>query len=223
MQNDKQILIFGAGAMGELMHHYFSTQGRKIAAFVVTSEYLTKKPFHGLPLVDINCVVDKYPPNKFTIFVAINYINMNKLREKICNECLSLGYTLESYIHPSAITPGSFELAQNTVILEQVVIEPYSTIGSNCVLFAGTTIAHHVSVMDNCFFAPGVTCAGLTNIGRNCFLGTGANIGSNITIGSHSIIGAGAVVTSPLPKKSIITARHDLIWDKTTDQVNPLD
>ena len=49
-------------------------------------------------LFHLKKIEDKFPIDKFTMFIAIGYSELNKKREKVFNEAKDKGYELLSYV-----------------------------------------------------------------------------------------------------------------------------
>jgi hypothetical protein len=76
-----KIVVFGAGDIARLAHHYFSTDSdHDVAAFTVDAEYRHGESFLDLPLVAFDRVAELYPPSNYKMFVALSYAKMNKVR-----------------------------------------------------------------------------------------------------------------------------------------------
>ncbi|HUU33217.1 MAG TPA: hypothetical protein VMW48_04085, partial [Vicinamibacterales bacterium] len=75
------IVIFGAGDIGRLAHHYFSTDSpHRVVAFTVDAEFRTAETFCGLPVVALHDVMAAYPTTSHAMFVAMSYARMNQAR-----------------------------------------------------------------------------------------------------------------------------------------------
>ena len=75
------LVIFGAGDIARLAHHYFTTDSpHQVVAFTVDRDYKTEETFLGLPLCAADEVVARYPPGEFRMFVALSYSKMNHVR-----------------------------------------------------------------------------------------------------------------------------------------------
>lgn len=117
--------------------------------------------------------------------------------ERLCNlKQLSL-VSDKSYVYTNEIGDGC-------IILDAVLIEPYSKIG-NCVLLNhGSKIFHDVIIGDFCEIMPGATILGGAQIGNSCRIGSNSTILPKVKIGDNAIIGAGAVVIKDVPSNSTV-------------------
>ena len=105
-----------------------------------------------------------------------------------------------SLIDPTS-SISSFEVTIETgcCILQNVVIEPSSTIGKGCLINLNSLITHDVSIGEFTEISPGVTLLGASKIGKSVFIGSGAIVLPKVEIGDNCVIGAGAVVNRSIP------------------------
>jgi sugar O-acyltransferase (sialic acid O-acetyltransferase NeuD family) len=122
-------------------------------------------------------------------------INRFAIYQKIC----ALGAEPFSLIDPmSTISNFEVNIEPGCCILQNVVIEPSSTIGQGCLINLNALITHDVSVGEFTEISPGVSLLGASKIGKSVFIGAGAIILPKIEIGDNCVIGAGAVVNRPI-------------------------
>ena len=133
-----------------------------------------------------------------TFFVAIGYSELNAARARKAAEAKAKGYALATYVSSRARL-GPTRTGRNSFIMESTIIQPFVTIGCNCIVWCGSSVGHHAVIGDNCFLAAGATVAGGVTIGENCFLGINATIREHLKIGAQSIIGAGALIQRDAP------------------------
>lgn len=191
----KPLVIFGAGQIAELAHHYFSTDtSREVVAFTVDRDYLTQDRFCGLPIVAFEDVVATYPPQEYDLFVALSYSQLNKLRHDKFLAAKAMGYRLPSYVSSRASVLNQGRIGDNCFILEENTIQPFASIGDNVVLWSGNHIGHHSKVGDHCFVASHVVVSGSVEIGERCFVGVNVTLRDGIRIGERCVLGAGALL-----------------------------
>ncbi len=191
----RPIVIFGAGDIAELAHHYFGRYGgREVAAFAVDAAYLKESTFCGLPVVAFEDVVKAYPPDGYDFFVALSYSKLNLLRKEKYLAAKACGYRLASYVSDRATILNGGRIGENCFILEDNTIQPFVTIGNNVTLWSGNHIGHHSTIKDHCFLASHVVVSGGVEIGEQCFLGVNATLRDHIKIGERCIVGAGALL-----------------------------
>src|SRR5271170_6720401 len=102
----KKLVIFGSKDLAQLAHYYFGKeQGREIAAFTLDREYVTQESFCSLPVVAFENIEERFPPADYDMFVALSYTQMNRLRERKCQEARAKGYSLSTFVSPHAYAP----------------------------------------------------------------------------------------------------------------------
>ncbi len=200
-------VIFGAGKIADVAYYYLTYDSpHEIVAFTTDQEFCKENSKLGLPVVPFEEVSLRYPPEKFKMFVAVGYQDLNKLRAKKYEEAKAKGYELISYISSRASNVGKVEVGDNCLILENVVIQPCSKVGSNVFIWCGNHVGHHATVMDHCYIAGQVVISGSAVVEPYCFIGVNATIGHEITIGSGSFIGAGTLITKSVVPMSVFIA-----------------
>ncbi|MFA6208463.1 MAG: acetyltransferase [Candidatus Obscuribacterales bacterium] len=190
-----KLVIFGNREMAELVHFYFSKDTEyKVSAFSVDGAFIKESTFLGLPVVPFEELAKHYPPEENKAFVALSYAKLNVLRRKKYFEMKAAGYELASYICSKASWWHENSIGDNTLILENVIIQPFVSIGNNVFIWSGNHIGHHTQIKDHTFITSQVVIGGGAVIGEECFVGINATIRDHITIGDRCIIGASAIV-----------------------------
>ena len=191
----KKVIIFGTGDLAKLIQKYLTRDSpHEIIAFTSHQEFITEKNIDGLPVIPFEKIEDKFPIDKFTMFIAIGYSELNKKREKIYNEAKNKGYELLSYVHPSTKLWDDFEMGENCFIFENNVIQPSVKLGNNVIIWSNNVISHHCEIKDHNFIISHTAIAGNVTIEPYCFVGMNATIRNSITIAKECVIGAGAVI-----------------------------
>lgn len=191
----KKIIIFGPSVLGELVQHYLTVDSDyEVVAFTAHQKFIQENEFNGLPIIPFETIEKKYPPNEYSMFVALGYQGINKPREKIYLEAKNKGYKLITYINSKVLEFGKFEIGDNCFIFENNVIQPFVKIGNNVIMWSGNHIGHGVKIEDNCFISSHVVIAAFTEVGKNSFLGINSTIKDDIKIGKECIIGAGSII-----------------------------
>lgn len=191
----KAMWIFGTGEIARLAKFYFTTDSSyRVMGFTVDGKFVKSKLLEGLPVVPFEDFVFQYPPNKWPLFIALGYSDVNRLRKNKYLHLKSLGYSLLNYISSRAHVLNNGLIGDNCFILENTVIQPRVSVGNNVTVWSGSQVCHHTVIHDHCFFASGVIVSGGANIGESCFIGANATIRDHITVGKKCIIGAGALI-----------------------------
>jgi sugar O-acyltransferase (sialic acid O-acetyltransferase NeuD family) len=191
----RRLVIFGIGDVAQLAHFYFNSDSTyEVAAFTVDASYLTEGEFCGLPVVTFEDLVNKFPPDKYDLFIALGYSKLNAVRKEKYLESKAKGYRLASFISPNATVLNEGRIGENCFVLEDNTIQPFVTIGDNVTLWSGNHIGHHSHISSHCFIASHVVISGGVEVGEQCFIGVNATIRDRIKIGKRSVVGAGALL-----------------------------
>ena len=60
----RKLIIVGAGETAEIAYEYFTHDSpHAVAAFAVEGAYLSKSDMYGLPIVALETLVERYPPD----------------------------------------------------------------------------------------------------------------------------------------------------------------
>lgn len=187
------LVIIGDGETAEMAYEYFRNS-YNIKAFLVEKQYLNKTELFGLPIYPLEDIVELFPKEHVKVFVAISYVNVNKLRERLYNYLLGIGYNFASFIHPSVQIGDGAKIGENCFILENVVIQRKVDVGNNVFIWAGSIVAHQSKISDHVFIATGVMISGFCQIGRRAFLGVGSKLMDYIKIADDCVIGGGTFI-----------------------------
>ena len=203
----KKLVIFGCGQLAELAYYYFQNDSAyEVIAFTTDKDYKSSAIFCGLPLVSFEEIERQYNPNNHSLFIAIGYNNLNKLRAQKCLEAKFKGYKLASYISTKA-TVLTNNIGENAFILEDNTIQPFVKIGDHITLWSGNHVGHHSIIEDNCFIASHVVISGGVTIGQNSFVGVNATLRNHITIGKYNVMGASALILKDTPDEAVFIAK----------------
>lgn len=201
-----KVVLWGTGHIAEVVHYYLSNDSEHdVCAFCVDRKYLTDSKFKGKPVVAFEDIEKMYPPLEYSMAIPIGYKNLNKDREVKYLAAKEKGYRFISYVHSSSLCDGS--IGENTFILAQNNIQPFSNIGNNVIVWTSSFIGHHSIIEDHCFIASS-DVSGAVKVKNNCFLGVGSAIAHSLEIGEYSIIGAGAVVMNSIPAGSVLAVKQ---------------
>jgi sugar O-acyltransferase (sialic acid O-acetyltransferase NeuD family) len=198
-----KVVIFGSSEIAEMVHFYLTHDSEhEVVAFTVDQNYLKTDSFQGLPMVPYEKLEEYYPPDRYHLFIAISYQKVNKLRAQKYLHAKARGYSFISYISSKACyfhTP----VGENCFILENNVIQPFSSIGNNCLLLGPNHIGHHCVIEDHCFLSAEVCVGGGAVVGEYTFIGLNATIRNYIKIGKENIIGAGSIMLTDTEDRAV--------------------
>ena len=214
------LVIFGAGDIARLAHHYFTTDSpHEVAGFVVDAAYRTADTFLDLPLSDAEAAVARYPPGEYAMFVALSYARMNGLRAEKYVAMKAAGYRLESYVSSRCSYLAQTPPGDNCFILEDNTVQPFVTVGNDVTLWSGNHIGHDAVIEDHCFITSHVVVSGYVRVGARSFLGVNATLRNSITLGEQTLVGAGAIIMKDTAPKSVYLPERAKLFQKTSDEI----
>ena len=199
----QKIVIFGTGELAQRIFFYLKDSEDQVVAFSADKSNIDSKELLGLPVIAFEKIEEKYTPEKFSMFIALAYSEMNKKRTKFFDQAKSKGYKLYSFVHPSTKIWDKFEIGENCFILAENVIQPFVKIGDNVLIGSNNLISHNTVIENNCFLTSNITLGGHVTIGANSFVGLSATINQRVKIGEECIIGAGTLITKDVNDKEV--------------------
>lgn len=191
----KKVIIFGCEQFAQLANYYLTETPNEydIIAFTVHKDYRNNDTIFNKPLIDFENIENIYPPSEYYLFAPMSGKGLNKIREKIYNEGKEKGYEFISYISKYARV-FTKNIGENCFILENNIIQPFTQIGNNCVLWSGNHIGHHSIIKDHVFITSHVVISGNCIIEKYCWLGVNSTLKNNLKINEGSLISMSACV-----------------------------
>ncbi len=192
---NKEIIIFGTKTFS--LNVYYSLleySDCKVVAFTVDSNYYSTNEFMNCPVIPFENIEKQFPPDRYKMFIAVSYSDLNRNRERKYHEAKQKGFELANFIHPHSTVFSDLVIGDNCFISPNVSIQQGVTIGSNVVLRDNCNIGHDTVIKNNCYIGGGSAISGQVTIEKNVFLGKNATIKHCLTIGERCIIGAGVTM-----------------------------
>lgn len=187
-----KVILFGLQDTAELAHYYLDKDSsHEVVAFTVHEQFRKKNSFRGLPVINFEEILEKFPPNDFSLFAPMTAKKMNTYRQKIYLQGKESGYQFISYVSSKA-TIFDNEIGENCFILENNTIQPFTSIGNNVVMWSGNHIGHHGKIKDHIFFTSHVVLSGNCIVNPNCFLGVNATVRDFTNLAKGTLLGMGA-------------------------------
>ena len=216
----RQVVVFGDGQVAELAHYYLVHDlPHDVVAFAVDRDRMTGPSFRDLPVVAFEDVATEYPPDRFSMFIAIGYPRINKVRQEKYLRAKEMGFELITYVSSKAMVWPSTVIGDNCLIMEGNIIQPFARIGSDVVMWAGCHIGHHAVIKDHCFVSSHTVISGNVTVEENCFFGVNATIRNGVTIGREGVIGAGAVIMKDTNERGVYIAPGPQLLPMTSDRL----
>ena len=200
-----KVIIYGNSAAAQVAHYYLVNDlSRHVAAFTVPQQFIKSETLMNLPVVDLEKLVDLFPPANYRMFIAIGPHDGNRIREKAYLDARARGYELINIFCSGASIMPNLECGDNVLIDQSSVIQPFVTLGSN-VNIIHSVIAHHSRIGSHVQIVS-ATLGGRACVEDNVFIGMNAVIREDVKIGKGSIIGAGAIILSNVDEYTVFTA-----------------
>ena len=219
--NTLKLVIFGAGEMAHIAFEYFTFDSDyEVVAFVVDDQFATTSTFLDLPLISTSDFLTEYNKSEFTLFIALTATRMNQDRKRVYEYFKKLDYRFASYISSKAFVWRNAVIGENTFIFENNVIQPFVTIGDNCVLWSGNHIGHRSEISDHVFLSSHVVVSGYCKIGQSSYFGVNSTIHNNVEIAERCLVGAGATITkSTLPDLVYVGSPARAVPNKKSSEI----
>lgn len=186
----RPLIILGIGSLARLAHYYATNEmGLHVCGFVVDARFKTAETFLGLPVLDWDTHLRRFPPQQVSMYVAVGYRSMRQ-REAAYARAVEEGYEMANIVSRAAFLAKDVAMGGNNFIMPGAVIEPGVAVGANNVVWSNATICHDATVGDHNFIASNVTIGGEVSIGSRNFLGFSAVVTQQRQVGDDVLIGA---------------------------------
>lgn len=188
--------IFGTGEFALLAHEYFQKDSSyNVSEFVVDEEFMpSESKINRIPILSTANFIKTFNARSRKLFVAIPASRMNRSRTEVKDRLSRYGFTFASYISSKAFVWDKTKVGENSFVFEHNVIQPFVSIGENCVLWSGNHVGHRSNIFNNSFVTSHCVISGYCTIGENSFLGVNSTIIDNISIAEFTLVGAGSLV-----------------------------
>ena len=123
-------------------------------------------------------------------------VGVGALRERFANEALSLGFTLVTLKHPSAVVSPRASIAAGCYLGPLSCVNIDAVLGSCAIVNTSASVDHDCQIGAFTHIAPGAHLAGGVCVGTRSWVGLGASVRGGIQIGDDVMVGAGAAVVS---------------------------
>ncbi len=135
-------------------------------------------------------------------FNAVGQIENPKIRIKIYENLVKIGFSLPTIISTKAYVSSKVKLGNASIIHHGATINSTARIGNNTIINSHALIEHGVTVGDHCHISTGVIINGNVSIGSRSFIGSGSVIKQEILISPDSFVQMGSVVMKSIEATS---------------------
>ncbi len=126
-------------------------------------------------------------------------------RERFANEALSLGFTLITLKHPSAVVSPHAQIAAGCYLGPLCCVNIDAALGLCAFVNTSASVDHDCRIGAFTHIAPGAHLAGGVQVGTRSWVGLGACVRGGISIGDDVLVGAGAAVVSDVADGLTVT------------------
>jgi len=201
----KELIIYGIGETAKIAYEYFTHDSDyTVIAFTADKDYIKESSLHGLPVIQFEKIENEFPSDKYEMFVAASFIQLNRIRTSMFCKAKKLGYKLASYVSSKAFVWHNVKLGENVFIFENNVIQHQCEIGDNVVMWSGNHIGHQSKIEDHVYVSSHCVISGFCTIGESSFLGVNCTFNDHISIASDTLISSGALIVKSQDKKGTL-------------------
>ena len=154
-----------------------------------------------------------------SLFIAIGYRDLNKVREKFFKKYEKLGYEFANFIHPNVDIWDNSKVGKNNFIFENNVIQPFVKIGDNNIIWSGNHIGHHSIIGNHNFISSHVVLSGNCTLKNNIFLGVNSTIIDNSIIENNVFVDANVLIKNQTKENEFYVSEKKSPHKLTTDQL----
>lgn len=198
-----KIIIIGAGGHSKVLIDLIQQADNFNLVGLTDKNLPIGKKVLGIPVLGNDAILPNLIAKGIKLAaVGVGSIKDNKIRKKLYEQALNLGFVLPPLKHPSAIIAKNVQIEAGVQIMAGAIIQTNAKIGKNTIINTGAQIDHDCLIGQNVHIAPGAMVSGGVVVEDGAFVGVGAIIIQNITIGQGAIVGAGAVVIKNVPAKT---------------------
>lgn len=209
----KKVIVFGNGSFAKTVTYYIETITDWCVCGYTTDLDITSESFNGKEYIPFSKFLSNYNPKDYEIVMGIGYNKMNELRKDKFTMLKDKGYSFPNLIHPSAIVNNT-EFGQGNIILENVVIEPNSTMGDSNIVWSSVLLGHDCQFGSYNHFAACSLVAGNCCVGNNCFFGNHSTVRDGVTVANYSLIGAGAYLSKNSKEFDVVVPAKAIFLEK---------
>ena len=216
----RRLVIVGSGQMAELFCSQFThNTDYRVVGFAVGREFIRTDELLGLPVVPLEELRTRFPPESTEAFISVGPVRNNTVRAAAFEELRQHGYRFASFISPKAVVSPDVTMGGNVVVGHLSVISSWCRIDDGVVIGSTTNIGHHCRIRHHAFLAGHTVLAGSVDVGERAFVGAGVTIRDNVRIGEASVVGAGATILGDVEPNSVYVTERASRLAIAADQV----
>lgn len=211
------LIIFGTGKIADCVAQYFErSEDYELIGFTCDDDFVSRSHFRDRPVFPLSQLVNLYPPPEVQLFIALGYQGLNQLRQERFEHVKSLGYRCAHLIVQGQ--ENIQQIGENSIVMDQVAIQPEVKIGANVFIWGGAMIGHHAQIEDHAWITGSANIGGCVKIGSGSFIGLNATIAQEVHIGERCILGANTLTTSSLTDQAVKVSKETDLFRLNSSQ-----
>jgi len=190
----KKIIVFGNGGHARTVFGYLFHE-KIVCGFVVDDTFVeSQSVIGGYSVVPLSKINEIFPPEKYSVLVALGFKDMNQLRKEKSDELKALGYEFVSFVDDSVRTPSDYSIAANSIIIGNVDIHEGTRIREGVFVSSGAVLGHDSILEEYSWIGSGAVLAGCVVVGAHSVLGMNVSVKQNAILGHHTLVSPNAFV-----------------------------
>jgi len=202
---EKQIYALGVGHNTPVFIDIAEQCGYEVVGLYHYNDQRTGEVDHGFKI--LGSFDDLFSSNDLHGKSFLLTMGDNEIRSQLTEKILSLGGSIPSLIHPTAVISRFADISDRGVYISAYThIQADTKIGQGTVVLSGVNISHTNTIGKYCFIAGGATVGAYTTIEDYVFIGQGAlSISGKVErIGTHAYVGARALLTKDVDEYNVV-------------------
>lgn len=206
MQENRELLIYGAGGHGKAVIELARACGYRVAALVDDGVPA------GTAVMDVQvsggaeCLASWRERGLSLAANAVGGIGNPGVRLKVFDTLAAQGFRCPALVHPRAFVEHSAQIEEGVQVLALAYIGSAARLGFGTVINAGAIVSHDCILGRVTNLSPGAALAGGVLLEDLVQVGMNATINLNLTVGKNSLIGNGATVKASVPAATRVWA-----------------
>ena len=177
------VLIVGAGGFGQSVADALAAQ-HAVAGFVDDQADLQARVL-GIPVLGRVCDLATLRQQHDRLVVAIGD---NKLRRRLSEAAMVLGYRLVAVVHPRAWCSPHAHIGDGALVMAGAVVGTAAQVGKGAIVNAAAVVDHHANVGDFAHLGVGACMAGGAHLGEGAWLQEGAVLRAGQAVTAHQVV-----------------------------------
>lgn len=190
----KILLVGGGGHCKSILDSLLELNEYAEIAIIDKSENVGSE-IYGVPIIGDDSDLEALFHKGYTYaFVSLGSMGNPKLRIKLFDMLINIGFTIPSIIDKTAIVSKMSEVEYGTFIGKGAVVNTNVNIKKGSIINTRAVVEHDCNVGEFVHIAPNSTVCGGVIIGDYSHIGANSVIRQQIVIGKNITVGVGSVV-----------------------------